>query len=103
MKSTVVQAAHTNLPELLARVAAGEEIVLAQGKNAVARLVPLPSRPAKRQFGALRRSFSVGAEFFEPLPEAELVPPPRFIHGALAGTVKIHCDLTRPTGEIWNA
>ena len=72
MKSTVVQAAHTNLPEILARVAAGEEIVLAQGKHAVARLVPLPARPAKRQFGALRGSFSVGAEFFEPLPEAEL-------------------------------
>ena len=67
-----VQDAKSNLPELLARMEAGEEIVLARGAQPVARLMPVIPRAEKRQFGALRGQFSVGPEFFEPLPAAEL-------------------------------
>jgi prevent-host-death family protein len=72
MKVVTIHAAKTNLSQLIARVEAGEEIVLARGKTPIARLVPFQPPQAKRQFGALRGALSVGPEFFEPLPEGEL-------------------------------
>lgn len=60
----------TTLDELLARVEAGEEVVISRGGAPVARLVPA-SPKAKRQPG-LFPDVIVGPEFFEPLPEEEL-------------------------------
>jgi prevent-host-death family protein len=72
MPTVTIHAAKTNLSRLLARVEAGEEIVLARGKHPIARLVPYYPRAARRKFGALRGVVSVGPEFFEPLPADEL-------------------------------
>jgi prevent-host-death family protein len=72
MPVVTIHVAKTHLSQLLARVEAGEEIVLARGRQPIARLVPYHRRAAKRQFGALRDVVSVGPEFFEPLPEDEL-------------------------------
>ena len=72
MKTVTIHVAKTNLSQLLARVEAGEEIVLARGKEPIATLVPFRPPATKRRFGALRGIVSVGPEFFEPLPEAEL-------------------------------
>jgi prevent-host-death family protein len=66
-----VLAAKTNLSKLLARVEAGETITIARGKVPVAKLVPVAPK-AKREFGAMRGKFSIGPEFFEPLPDDEL-------------------------------
>jgi prevent-host-death family protein len=70
-KTVTVHAAKTHLSRLLARVEAGEVIVIARGKTPVAKLIPI-ALPAKRQFGAMRGKISIGPEFFEPLPEEEL-------------------------------
>ncbi len=67
----VVHAAKTQLSKLLARVEAGEVITIARGKTPVAKLVPAV-RKGKREFGAMRGKFSVGPEFFDPLPDDEL-------------------------------
>jgi prevent-host-death family protein len=72
MKTVTVHAAKTTLSQLLARVEAGEEIILARGKRPVAKLVPLQPPARKRRFGALRGIIGVGPEYFEPLPEQEL-------------------------------
>ncbi len=72
MKTVTIHAAKTTLSQLLARVEAGEEIVLARGKEPIAKLVPFRAKPAKRRFGALKGVISVGPEFFESLPEQEL-------------------------------
>jgi prevent-host-death family protein len=72
METITIHAAKTTLSQLLARVEAGEEIILARGKHPVAKLVPLSPQRETRQFGAMRGVISVGPEFFEPLPEAEL-------------------------------
>ena len=49
MAETVkVGEAKTHLSELLARVEAGEEFVIARGSEPVARLVPLDERAARR-------------------------------------------------------
>jgi prevent-host-death family protein len=72
MESVTIHAAKTNLSQLLARVEGGEEIVIARGKEPIAKLVPFRPQATKRQFGALRGTISVGPAFFEPLPEEEL-------------------------------
>jgi len=72
MNIVTIHTAKTTLSQLLARVEAGEEIVLARGKQPIAKLVPFQPRPIKRQFGALRGIVTVGPEFFDPLSEEEL-------------------------------
>lgn len=64
-----VQEAKTHLSALLARVAAGERIVLARHGKPIAQLVPLDPTP-RRQLGFLEGS--VGEDFFDPLPNDEL-------------------------------
>jgi prevent-host-death family protein len=72
MVTVTIHAAKTNLSQLLARVEAGEEIVLARGKTPIARLVPYAPAVARRCFGAMKGQVRVDAAFFEPLPEEEL-------------------------------
>ena len=64
-----VQEAKTHLSALLARVAAGECIVLSRHGKPVAQLVLLDPSP-RRQLGFLQGR--VDEAFFEPLPEDEL-------------------------------
>lgn len=72
MEIVTIHAAKTTLSQLLARVEAGEEIILARGKEPIAKLVPFRPPVSKRRFGALRGIVSVGPDFFEPMPAAEL-------------------------------
>ncbi len=73
MTETVnVHTAKTELSKLLARVEKGEEIVIARGTVPVARLVPIAPAPKKRVPGRYKGMFTVGPEFFEPLPQDEL-------------------------------
>ena len=67
-----IHKAKTTLSQLLARVEAGEEIVLARGKIPVAKIVPYQADAPKRQFGALRGVVLVDTAFFDPLPDDEL-------------------------------
>jgi prevent-host-death family protein len=73
MPTFTIHAAKTNLSKLVARAEAGEEIVLARGKDPVVKLTPVAVRAKpERKFGALKGKIKIGAEFFEPLPEEEL-------------------------------
>ena len=68
-----IHAAKTNLSKLVARAEAGEEIVLARGKDPVAKIVPVVKKQKpKRKFGAMKGRIKIGPEFFDPLPEEEL-------------------------------
>ena len=72
MKTVTIHTAKTTLSQLLARVEAGEEIILARGKEPIAKLVPFRPPLTRRRFGALRGIISIGPEFSEPLPEQDL-------------------------------
>lgn len=63
--------AQIRLPNLLAQVEAGEEVIIARHGRPVAKLVRC-RRSGKRQFGALKDRISIDNRFFGPLPEAEL-------------------------------
>jgi prevent-host-death family protein len=72
MEIVTIHTAKTSLSRLLARVEAGEEILLARGKQPIAKLVPFRPPARMRKFGALKDSVTVSEGFFDPLPEQEL-------------------------------
>jgi prevent-host-death family protein len=78
VNTVTIHDAKTNLSKLLARVEAGEEIIIARGNTPVAKLGPINKPEAKKgkrgiagimkgKWPALPDSF-----FFDPLPEEEL-------------------------------
>ena len=66
-----VHQAKTELSRLLARVEAGEDVVIARRGQPVARLVACKT-PTKRQPDVLKGKIVVPDTFFDPLPEEEL-------------------------------
>ena len=66
-----VHQAKTQLSRLLARVEAGEEVVIARRGEPVARLVACKPR-GKRRPDVLKGKAVITDEFFDPLPEDEL-------------------------------
>jgi len=67
-----VHEAKTTLSRLLVRVEAGEEIVISRSGRPVARLVPVTPSVPRRRPGTWAGRVRVGADFDDPLPEAEL-------------------------------
>lgn len=71
MSTVTIHDAKTNLSRLIAAVEAGEEVIIARGKQPVARLVPVET-PPKRVAGLWKGKISINSEFFEPMSEEEL-------------------------------
>ncbi|PKQ09218.1 MAG: antitoxin [Alphaproteobacteria bacterium HGW-Alphaproteobacteria-12] len=68
-----IHKAKTELSKLLARVEAGEEIVIARGNKPIAKLVAVePATKPRRKPGRWAGKISIGPEFFEPLSDEEL-------------------------------
>lgn len=74
MATVTIHEAKTQLSKLIARAEAGEEIVIARGKDPVVRLQPVSMEPLRRSFGAMKGKWPdlPDAFFFDPLPEDEL-------------------------------
>ena len=69
MKIVNVHEAKTHLSRLLARVAKGEEVVIAKAGKPVARLVPVAARPERRVLGTERGRIWIADDFDAPLPD----------------------------------
>lgn len=63
-----IHEAKTHLSRLLARVAAGEEIVISRAGRPVARLVPLDGKRKRRVLGMDRGRGRIAEDFDAPLP-----------------------------------
>jgi prevent-host-death family protein len=72
MRKVNVHEAKTQLSRLLQRVAAGEEITIANRGVPVARLVPAARPKAYRELGAERGRLKIAENFDAPLPAAAL-------------------------------
>ena len=72
MSTVNIHEAKTHLSKLIARVEAGEEIVIARDGSPVARLVAVHKAESKRVSGRDRGLFSVPEDFDAPLPEGIL-------------------------------
>jgi prevent-host-death family protein len=64
-----IHEADTQLSRLLARVAIGEEIVIARAGEPIARLAPLVKQPKRRVLGQDEGLFEVPEDFDAPLPD----------------------------------
>jgi prevent-host-death family protein len=72
-KTVTIHTAKTHLSQLIARVEAGEEIIIARGDKPVARLTPVEAPKPKREFGKWKHLIGdVPPAFFDPVPEEEL-------------------------------
>lgn len=69
MRQVNVHQAKTQLSKLLRRVAAGEEISIANRGVPVARLVPVPAGDRKRSQGAYGDTIKIADDFDAPLPD----------------------------------
>jgi len=74
MKIVSIREAKAQLPRLIERACKGEEIIIARGRDPVARLVTFSGRKGRRKLGILKGKLVVGPEFFELLPLDELAP-----------------------------
>ena len=72
MTTVNVHEAKTHLSRLLARVAGGEEVVIARGGTPVAKLTAVSSEHVRRMPGALRGQLVLADDFDAPLPDDEL-------------------------------
>ena len=72
MTQFTVHQAKTQLSKLIAAAERGEEIVIARRDKPAVRLVAVAGDKPQPVFGAYKGQFSVGPEFFEPLPDDEL-------------------------------
>jgi len=68
-KAVNTHEAKTQFSRLLKRVAAGEEITIANRGVPVARLVPVPAQKSKRQLGAYGDTIKIADDFNAPLPD----------------------------------
>jgi prevent-host-death family protein len=71
IKNVTIHKAKTHLSRLLKDVENGETVVIARGSTPIARLVPFDPK-LRRKPGRYKGLFTIGPEFFEPLPEDEL-------------------------------
>ena len=67
-----IHEAKTNFSKLLARVSAGEEVIIARAGKPIARLVPITERPQKRVPGSAKGRVFISPDFDAPLPESVL-------------------------------
>jgi prevent-host-death family protein len=73
MATVTIHQAKTQLSKLIARAQAGEEIVIARGKEPVVRLAPVAKKKVRPKAGLLKGKLDIpDAFFFDPLPEEEL-------------------------------
>ncbi|MGO8951968.1 MAG: type II toxin-antitoxin system Phd/YefM family antitoxin [Rhodomicrobium sp.] len=78
MTTITIEKAQEDLPLLVKRALAGEEIVI-EAEDKLVRLAPCPVEPRfdeaaarRRGYGSMKGQFEVTDAFFEPLPEDEL-------------------------------
>lgn len=73
MATTVnIHEAKTHLSKLLARVSAGEEIVIAKAGKPVAKLVPVTEKRGERPLGLYKGQIWMAPDFDAPLPDETL-------------------------------
>ncbi len=64
-----VHQAKTHFSKLLARVQAGEEIIIAKAGRPIAKIVPIQPEKKPREPGTAKGKIWIAPDFDEPLPE----------------------------------
>ena len=69
MKTVTIHEAKTHLSRLVKEAVAGEEIVIARGRQPMVRLVALAQAKQPRVFGSAEGLFEMTSDFDEPLTD----------------------------------
>ncbi len=78
MTKVTIHVAKTNLSKLIAKVEAGEEVIICRGNKEVARLAPVNGvKSADRKPGRLKGLIEWDDRFFDPLPLHMTLKPAR--------------------------
>jgi len=72
VKVHTIHEAKTNLSKLIQRAEEGEEIILARGREPVARIVPFAAPHKKRVLGGFEGKVWASEDAFAPLTDEEL-------------------------------
>jgi len=72
MKIHTIHEAKTNLSKLIQKAREGEEVIIARGKEPVAKIVPITSAQKKRVLGGFEGKVWAAPDAFAPLSEEEL-------------------------------
>jgi prevent-host-death family protein len=72
MTTVTIHKAKTQLSKLIEQAQRGEEVIIARGKEPVARLVAYAPEQRKRGFGSMKGKVWLDESFWEPLPDEEL-------------------------------
>jgi prevent-host-death family protein len=73
MSIVTIHEAKTTLSKLIAKALAGEEVIIAKGKEPAVKIVPINPLPKPERIGGrLKGVISIDEGFFEPLPDDEL-------------------------------
>jgi prevent-host-death family protein len=64
-----IHEAKTNLSKLLARVSAGEEVIITKAGTPVARLVPIAPKKKQRKLGSAAGKIYIAPDFDDALPD----------------------------------
>lgn len=64
-----IHEAKTHLSRLLARVALGEEVIIAKAGTPVAKLVPIKQKTSGFKFGSAKGEIVIADDFNDPLPK----------------------------------
>jgi prevent-host-death family protein len=72
MNYHTVRDAKAHLSELIAKACAGEEVIIAHGKNRIVKLVPITDPKKERVPGGFEGQFSWTDDAFDPLTEDEM-------------------------------
>jgi len=72
MKVHTIHEAKTNLSKLIQKAREGEEVVIAKGKEPVAKIVPIATGQKKRVPGGFEGKVWAADDAFEPLTAEEL-------------------------------
>lgn len=72
MTTVTIHEAKTTLSKLIAKVLAGEEVIIAKGKEPAVKLVPFSPPAKKPMLGRFKGQFEIPDSFWDPLPDDEL-------------------------------
>ena len=83
---TSIHEAKTQLSRLIERAMAGEEVIIARGKQPLVKLVPIRDVAGPRVIGGFRGDYYMSDDFDEPLAAfADYAALPSEVHEALTG------------------
>ena len=71
MQNIDINQAKKRLPELVEKIISGDEIIITKAGQPIAKLIGIPKREKKRQFGTAKGLIKISDDFDKPLEDLQ--------------------------------